>query len=223
MKKIAFFIFILGLQLMFAVSLKQVYENAQAGNGYDKFIELETGEIYTGGLLMGQIFDPITATFVGEEAGNVYINGNGAILDLQGEQICYSFTDFRFDIEDCVIINGNIRFRGDSGIVPPRIPQGSVRYVTFYQPHDYGIRLQGAGEGIEIERNIIVDVVDTGDGYVIYSGFSHYWMPTGTSISVSIQTGSYGYPNPHENWTFHSDSRENEDPLTHFSLLCEYG
>jgi len=83
--------------------------------------------------------------------------------------------------------------------------------------------LQGAGEGIEIERNIIVDVVDTGNGFVIYSGFSHEWIRTGTSISVSIQTGSYGYPNPHDNWTFHSDVRLNQDPLTHFSMLCEHG
>jgi hypothetical protein len=207
------------LTFLFSISLKEAYINATAANGYDKYIELETGVTYTGGLLIGQVFDPITFTLVGEEAGNVFIAGNGAILDLQGEQICYSYTDQRFDIEDCIIVNGNIRFRGDGGLFPIQLPQGSVRYVTFYKPHDYGIRLQGAGEGIEIERNLIVDVVDTGNDYVIYSGFSHFWLPTGTSISVSIQTGAYGYPNPTENWTFHSDNRENEDPLTHFSML----
>ena len=200
-----------------------MYENASPADGYDKYIELQTGVTYTGGLQMGQMFDLITAELIGSEAVNVCIKGNGAILDLQGEQICFAHTDNRFDIEDCVIVNGNIRFRGDNGLIPGIFPQGSVKYVTFYNPHDYGVRLQGAGAGIEISNNIIVDVVDTGYDFKIYSGLSHYWLPTGTSISASIQYGTYGLPNAHDNWTYHSDWRLNQEPLTHYSLLCEHG
>jgi hypothetical protein len=49
-----------------------------------------------------------------EEGVDVKLVGNGAMIDLQGEQICMSYCSNRLDIEDCVIINGNIRFRGDN-------------------------------------------------------------------------------------------------------------
>lgn len=203
-----------------AITLKEAYEAAPAADGYDRYLELETGVTYTGGLLVGRVFSPVTNQFIMAEEGlDVRIVGNGAILDLQGEQICMSYTDHRLDIEDCVIINGNVRFRGDNDPGLAIRPIGSVRYVTFYQPHDYGVRLQGAGEGIVIERNIVVDAVDTGLDFIPSNGVPGDLIPTGTAISGSVQMADYGVPDIRDNWTWFSEPRDNGEPLHHFSFL----
>lgn len=203
-----------------AITLKEAFEASPAANGYDHFVELETGVTYTGGLLIGRIYSPVTNSFIMEESGlDVKITGNGAILDLQGEQICMSYCSNRLDIEDCIIINGNVRFRGDNNLGLPLRPVGSVRYVTFHQPHDYGVRLQGAGAGILIERNIFVDVVDTGLDYVPSTGVAGILLPTGTAVAASVQTGDYGLPDVRENWTYFQNPIDNAVQLHHYSFL----
>jgi len=202
-----------------AMTLKEAFEAAPAAHGYDRYITLEPGATYTGGLLVGRVYSPVTNSFNMEEQGlDVKIVGGGAILDLQGEQICMSYCNNRLDIEDCVIINGNVRFRGDNGTLPLR-PVGSVRYVTFHEPHDYGVRLQGAGEGILIERNLFVDTIDTGLDYIPSTGMAGDLIPTGTAVAASVQFGSYGYPDVRENWTYFSNPSYNVTPLHHFSFL----
>ena len=205
------------------VTLREVYEAAGPGGGYDRDVVLETGQVYTGGLLIGPILSPLSWKLEGEPGENVRITGNGAILDLRGEQICISFCQNQLDIEDCIVLNGNIRFRGINTADYVEIPEGSVRYCTFYGPHDYGVRLQGSGQNITIERNIVVDAVDTGWDYIYTHGASSEWIPTGTNISMSGQFGYCGVPVVRENWTWHSDPHVNAIPLAHFSFLCEYG
>jgi hypothetical protein len=206
-----------------ATTLKEMYDLAPSQGEYDRFIELETGVVYTGGLLIGNVFYPATNELVGGEEQDVRIVGNGAILDLQGEQLIISYCDNRLDIDDCVIINGNIRYRGINTFDHQVQPVGSVRNVTFYQPHDYGVRLQGSGAGITLEWNLVVDVIDTGDEWIYTTGYASSWLPTGTSYAPSGQPGYYGVPVIYDNWTFHSDDVLNDDPLTHFIMLCEYG
>ena len=206
-----FFVMTLGWGQAQAITLKEAYEAAPAANGYDRYLELENGVTYIGGLLVGRIFSPVSNRFIMEEEGaDVRIVGNGAVLDLQGEQICLSYCDKRMDISDCIIINGNIRFRGDNDPGLSIRPTGSVKQVTFYQAHDYGVRLQGAGQGITVERNLIIDTQDTGLDYLI---------PTGTAIAASVQTGDYGVPDVRENWTYYGDPDLNPIPLHHFSFL----
>jgi len=203
-----------------AITLKEAFEASLPASGYDRYVELESGETYTGGLLIGRIFSPVTNRFIMEEEGqDVKIVGNGAILDLQGEQICLSYCNNRLDIEDCIIINGNVRFRGDNSQDLPLHPVGSVRFVTFHQPHDYGVRLQGAGAGILIERNIFVDTVDTGLDFVPSTGIEGSLIPTGTAVAASVQVGDYGYPDIRENWTFFQNPPVNDIPLHHYSFL----
>ena len=209
--------------LTMATTLKEMYDLAPAQGVYDRYIELETGVIYTGGLLVGNVFHPVTNELVGGEEQDVRIVGNGAILDLEGQQLCISYCDNRLDIDDCVILNGNIRFRGINTADHQVQPVGSVRNVTFYQPHDYGIRLQGSGAGITLEWNLAVDVIDTGDEWIYTTGYASSWLPTGSSYAPSGQPGYYGVPVINDNWTFHSDEMLNADPLTHFVMLCEYG
>ena len=224
MKKIIFIILFFYITLtLSSISLKEVFETASAQGEYDKYLELETGVTYTGGLLIGKILDPISYELEGEEGQDVRIKGNGAILDLQGEQICISYCDNKLDIDDCIIINGNIRYRGINAGYITQIPTGFVRYITFYRSHDYGIRLQGSGDDILLERNIVVDAVNTGDDYIYTNGISSDWLPTGASFGISIQYGFYGIPDVIDNWSFHSDEEINADLLNHFVLLCEYG
>lgn len=203
-----------------ATTLRAAYEAAPAANGYDRYVELEPGQTYTGGLMVGRIYSPVTSSFVMAEEGlDVCIVGNGAVIDLQGQQICMSYCDRRLDIFDCVIAHGGVRYRGDNDPGLALQPTGTVRYVTFYQPLEYAVRLQGAGQGVTIERNLIIDTVDTGLDYVPSSGITGPLLPTGTAIAMSVQTGSYGEPVVKDNWTYFGAPDLNDEPLHHFSFL----
>jgi hypothetical protein len=206
-----------------AVTLREAYDLAGPGGGYDKYVVLETGTVYRGGLLIGPVISPISYEMEGEPGVNVRIVGNGAILDLQGEEICISYCENRLDIEDCVVLNGNVRFRGINSSTYTALPIGSVRHVTLYRPDDYGIRLNGAGAGITLERNLVVSAIDTGNDFVYTTGLPLEWLPTGTNISFSLQAGFFGTPVVRENWSYHEDPGRNADPLAHFSRLCEWG
>ena len=204
----------------FPGTLKEMYDKAPAANGYDKYIELETGITYTGGLMIGKTFNRITAEFEGDECKDVRIKGNGAVLDLQGGEICISYCKNRLDIDDCIILNGGIRFRGMNSSTLQEQPVGSVRYVTFYGPHDCGVRLFGCGVGILVERNITVDAIDTGPDFMYLTGIPSEWLPTGASFALSVQGGGQQF---FDNWSYHADPVANSDPLRHFVMLCDYG
>jgi len=205
-------------------TLQSAFEAAGAQSGYDRYLELETGRVYTGGLLIGPTWDEDRTLFIDDELGlDVMIEGNGAILDLQGQQICISFCENRLDIQDCIILDGGVRFRGDVAVGIDRIPEGSVRYCTFYQPHDSAVRLQGVGAGVVCERNIVVDTVDTGRDVQIWNGITSDNLPTGLAFGLSVQIGSYGFPTVIDNWTWFRDETINAELLRHYCLLCEYG
>ncbi len=219
MKKIA----ILNLLLListtiYCISLKEVYDIAPAFGEYDKYLVLETGVIYTGGLLIGKVYERMNLALSQEEGKDVRIVGNGAILDLQGEQICISFCNNRLDIENCVIINGGIRFRGMFVYPEEYRPTGSVEYCTFFQPHDYAIRLVGEGDFINIERNIFIDAVDTGCDFNYITGKSMEYLPTGINVAIG-----YGYTFLLDNWSFHSNQIINADMINHFAGFCDDG
>ncbi len=199
----------------FSATLQAMYDAATPGGDYDKDIVLETGVTYTGGLWIGGTFNRITAIFETHEE-DVRVVGSGAIIDLRGGEICIGYCNGRLDIEDCVIINGNVRFRGYDDAILSLIPTGSVRYVTFYNPHDYGIRMYGCGDGILLERNLIVNAVDTGDDFQYLNGNPMEWLPTGASFAMSLTGGDLEI---YENWSFHTDPATNADPLRHFALM----
>jgi hypothetical protein len=202
------------------VPLQQMYEAAPDSAGYDRYLVLETGVVYTGGLLIGPTWEDDENVFNDKElALDVMIEGNGAILDLRGERICISFCANRLDIQDCIITGGEVRFRGTNTIDLDRTPEGSVRYCTFWRPQGYGVRIEGAGSGILLERNIIADAIDIGLGHMVWNGYEGINLPTGMNVAMSVQTGSYGLPTVLENWTYHKDPKVNEDLLYHFGFL----
>jgi len=223
LRNITILLLLLLSSLLYSGTLKEAFDLAEAGsvNGitYNKVVELQTGEIYTGGLLIGKSLINIDFQLLGDEGIDVCIVGNGAVLDLQGEQICISYCGNRLDISDCIVINGNIRFRGiDTGDFDAS-PEGSVKYVTMYKPHDFGIRLQGAGEGVTLERNIVVDAINTGYDFIYSNGYATEWIPTGINYAPSVQVGAYGYPLLTYNWSFHSIDSLNTDVANHFCFL----
>ena len=112
------------------------------------------------------------------------------------------------------MVNGNIRFRGVSW-EPDRIPTGLVRQVTFFEPHDHAVRLQGCGTGITVERNLFVSAVDTGPDWIYNNGYPFDWIHTGLNVGLSTQ----GWPSMTENWSFHADPADNADPIKHFGFL----
>lgn len=205
-----------------AVTLQEAFEAAGPANGYGKWVELQTGVVYEGGLQIGPSLSPLEYELVGPPGVDTRIVGNGAILDLQGGQLLISDCNFRLDIDDCIILNGNIRYRGITSDVLDVNPTGSVRYCTFWRVHDYGIRLQGAGAGITLERNLVVTAFDTGWDWVYTTGMANSWLPTGACISFSGQDGLFGTPLVRENWTF-QEGDANLDPLRHYSRLCDWG
>ncbi len=196
------------------VTLREAVQSAGPAGGYDRWVQLETGVVYTGGLLNGPIFMPFSHKPNGPPGEDIRIVGNGAILDLQGGQICVSYCNNRLDIDDCVILNGGIRWRGYH--LFDLHPVGSARNITFYRPHDYALCARNAGPGIVLERNLIVDVVDTGSDFLMFNGMPFDWIPTGSGAAFCITTSP---PLARENWSWHSDRALNLDPLTHFTFL----
>jgi len=206
------------------IPLQAAFEAAGPQDDYDRYLTLTTGQVYSGGLMIGPTWDEDRTLFVDDEQGlDVMIEGNGAILDLQGQQISISFCGNRLDIQDCIILDGGVRFRGDVAVGIDRIPEGSVRYCTFYRPHDFAVRLEGAGEGVLLERNIVVDAIDTGPDGLIWTAIPGANLPTGLAFGLTVQVGTYGLADVEDNWTWFRDPALNAIPLRHFCLLCEYG
>lgn len=204
--------------LINATSLKEVFDNSQGDGLYDKVLTLNTGQVYTGSILIGGIYNHLSGSFTDTLGANVHIIGNGAILDLQGGFITIQYTDKRLDISDCVIINGGVKFRGSTEGTN-LIPQGSVSYVTFYQAEDYAVRIHSAGSGININNNIFVDTYGTGDDFVNYTSETLEWLPTGYNLVSTIFIETYGAPDISNNWSYFSDWRLNDDPMRHYGLF----
>lgn len=217
MKKILVLSVLFAAVSLWSVSLQDAYRTASAGMGYSHLVQLSPGQVYTGGLLLGKVLDPIRMELEGTDAGDVCIQGNGAVIDLQGEQLGTLFNTDRLDISDAVIINGSVRFVGVDNGTFQQEPTGSVTYCTFYQPQDFGVRLQGAGNAVNVQRNIVVDAVETGPDYAYANGFSFVTIPTGGSFSGDIT--AMDPPPFYENWSFHSVEPTNRDSLRHFNFL----
>lgn len=197
-----------------ALTLRAAYEAAGPGEGYDKLVLLEPGVVYTGGLHVGPILVPESTSYSGEPGLDVKIQGNGAVLDLGGSQLAISYCANRLDVEDCVIVNGSLRYRG-LDYEPDRQPHGTVQQVTFYRPHDYALRLQRTGSGVLVERCLFVDAIETGPDWVFNNGYPMEWLQTGLNAALSLS----GSPTIRDNWSYRSNPRENAELLLHFGFL----
>ena len=118
-------IIFLYISALYSISLQEMYDNAESGFGYDKYIELDGNEIYTGG--------------IGIYQGNIYIEGNGAIIDLENQNGIWIYSDesstASLDIEYLSIINGAYHGVSYSGNAT-----GNIINCNFIN-NDYGIKV----------------------------------------------------------------------------------
>jgi len=202
---------------LFSITLKQAYQEASGDADYEKVIQLETGVTYTGSLYLGRTFTPFINEFIGQDIGDIKIAGNGAILDLEGGELTFAYTTSSLDVENLIVINGNIRYRGVNNEEIVALPSGSIRYCTFYKPVDFAIRLYGCGENILIERNIAIDASSTGDDFMYLTGRAMDYLPTGINFAFSGQIELFGIPEIIDNWSYHSQT--NNELFNLFSLF----
>tara|TARA_B100000315_G_C14483517_1_gene544066 strand:- start:583 stop:1116 length:534 start_codon:yes stop_codon:yes gene_type:complete len=140
-----------------AVTLQSVYDASGSVNGYDKYVVLEQNMIYTGE--------------VGVYEGNVFIEGNGAIVDLNEGLGIWVYAEDGYpanlDIEFVTIINGGyngLTFNGTStgnisncnfiqnafGIQIMDDVNISVKNCNFIDNSQYGIAARGTSSSFEI-------------------------------------------------------------------------
>ncbi len=143
-----FKIFILVLLSSFSIctTIQEVYNIAPSLNGYDKYLILDSNTTYTGGL--------------GVFEGNVYIQGNGATIDLDDSGGLWAFADEEFpaslSIEYCSIINSS--FDGGFGMSYSGLATGTIRNCNFVNNH-MGIKLFGNADVEIINCNFVNNLV----------------------------------------------------------------
>ena len=197
-------------------TLKEVYDAAAPGDGYDKLVILEKGKLYNGGLFIGKFFNPVTLEFESVDEKTVKIEGNGAMIDLMNGQIHIAYTKNSLDIDSCVILNGTLRYNGHPDGEIYVLPYGKVNNVTFYNSIDYGIRMEGAGENIDIRNNLAVNSRNTGGDFEQHHSTPSEIIRTGTSYSFSIFPWN-GFPDIYDNWSYNNIYKP--DSLLNFSRL----
>ena len=147
---------ILYISIASGITLQSVFDAAGPGNGYDKYIVLEQDMIYTGE--------------VGVYEGNVFIEGNGAIVDLNEGLGIWVYAEEEYpanlDIEFVTIINGGyngLTFNGTStgnisncnfiqnaiGIQIMDQVNISIKNCNFIENSQYGIAIRGTTASID--------------------------------------------------------------------------
>ena len=118
------FYFILLLSLSFSITLQEVFNNSGSNGDYEKYLVLEPNQIYTGGL--------------GIYEGDVFIDCQGSIIDLQNQNGIWIYADENYlatlDIQYCNIINGAYYGLSYSGI-----SSGTIQNCNFYN-NDIGVK-----------------------------------------------------------------------------------
>ena len=129
-----YFLLIISIKFSYAVTLQSVYNESIPANGYDKYLILDKNIIYTGE--------------IGIYEGNVFIEGNGAIVNLNQGLGLWVYADENYpaslDIEYLNIVNG-----GYNGITFNGTSTGSISNCNFIQ-NEFGIQIMD-------EANIIVN------------------------------------------------------------------
>ncbi len=134
-----YLLMLISIKILQGVTLQSVFDNALPGNGYDKYMVLDQNVIYTGE--------------IGVYEGNVFIEGNGAIVDLnQGLGLwVYAEQDFpaSLHIEYLNIING-----GYNGITFNGTSTGNISNCNFIQ-NEFGIQIMDEADVLINNSNFI--------------------------------------------------------------------
>ena len=132
------------LNLCISVTLQEAYDNANPYNEYEKYIVLEPNQIYTGG--------------IGIYEGDIFIDCQGSIIDLQGQSGIWVYADEDYnatlDIQYCNIINGAIDLV-NSGLTYGGIASGKIINCNFYN-NNIGLKPCDESE-VQIENCNFID------------------------------------------------------------------
>ena len=132
-------IFILLLNFSYSITLQSVFDTAEPGNGYDKYLILDKNIIYTGE--------------IGVYEGSVFIEGNGAIIDLNEGLGIWTYGEenapTRLDIEYLTILNG-----GYNGLTFNGYSIGNITNCNFIL-NDFGIQIMDHSEVSVSNSNFI--------------------------------------------------------------------
>ena len=114
---------------LFSISLQEVYDSAEPFGEYDKYLILDANTTYYGG--------------IGVYEGNVMIEGNGAIIDLQNYAgiWVYGSEDYpsNLDIKYCSIVNGEydgLNYSGTSTGNIENFSKNTIVIKIFSKWHD---------------------------------------------------------------------------------------
>ncbi len=156
-----------------ALSLDSIYQLAAPGQGYDKYLALDSGQIYEGG---------ITAAS-GIKTG---INGFGAIIDLAGgglHQFIACGSGTVLDLQRCVIRNGPDSLTaldyGDSasGALDHLTLTGNFNGVSFWR-----------GTAMNLKNSILVSQRNYG---VVTEDSSLEWLSISFNDTWANANGNY--------------------------------
>ena len=134
------------ISILHGITLQSVFDAAGPGNGYDKYVVLEQEIIYTGE--------------VGVYEGDVFIEGNGAIVDLNGGLGIWIYAEetlpANLDIEFVTIING-----GYNGLTFNGTSTGNISNCNFIF-NQYGILIFGR---MLLETVVIMKIAEGYPGF----------------------------------------------------------
>ena len=133
------FTIIMLFQVTFCTPLYEVYENAEPMNGYDKYLILDKDIIYTGE--------------IGVYEGNVFIEGNGAVINLNQGVGIWVYADENYpanlDAEHITIVNS-----GDNALTFNGTATGNIINCNFIN-NQFGIQIMDESEIIVKNCNFI--------------------------------------------------------------------
>ena len=158
------------ISISFTTTLQEAYNNSSAYEGYEKYVILEPGQIYYGGL--------------GIYEGDIFIDCQGSTIDLQNQNGIWVYADEDYlatlDIQYCNIINGAYYGLSFSGIA-----SGTITNCNFYN-NEIGIKPFDYSE-VNIENCNFINNITYGLGII----GEHVTVNVNYSNSWGCENGDY--------------------------------
>ena len=147
----------------FSITLQEAYDNASSYENYEKYIILEPDNIYTGG--------------IGIYEGDIYINCQGSIIDLEQGNGIWIYADVIYpsslNIEYCTITNGQYYGLSFGGLAI-----GNIVNCNFIDTN-FGLKLFDESE-VYVTNSIFADQETYGIGLYsetpsLNTSYSLFW------------------------------------------------
>ena len=127
---------------LYAITLQEAFDNAPSYENYDKYVVLNSDSTYYGGL--------------GLYEGNILIDGQGAVIDLQSQGGIWIYGDENYpchlDIRYCSIVNGEYYGLSFGGLAT-----GNIENCNFIN-NDMGVKLYDNSDVIINNSNFINNI-----------------------------------------------------------------